>query len=240
MAVILITGSNRGLGLELTRQYLADGWQVHACARRSSQQLDALAAESEQLTRHHLDVTDHSAIDALAGKLSAVDIDLLMNCAGTMGNVDFAGKGMGPGAFGASDFDGWQQIFQVNVIGPMKMSESFVEHVARSEQKKIITLSSMLGSMGLNTIGGLYSYRVSKAAVNAMMRSMGLDLKKRGIIALPMHPGWARTDMGGPRADISAAESVSGLRRVIAGLTPNGCRPFSCFRWAGIALVACF
>lgn len=217
MAVILITGCNRGLGLELTRQYLADGWEVHACARRSSPELEALA--DNQLVRHNLDVTDHAAIDALAAELNGAAVDVLLNCAGTMGNVDFASQGIAQGGFGAADFADWEQIFRVNVIGPMKMCEAFVEHVARSEQKKIITLSSMVGSMALNTVGGLYSYRVSKAAVNAMMRSMGLDLKGRGIIALPMHPGWARTDMGGPQADISAQQSATGLRRVIGRLT---------------------
>ncbi len=217
MPVVLITGCNRGLGLELTRQYLADRWTVLACARRSSPELEALA--DAQLVRHNLDVTDHAAIDALATELGSVSIDVLLNCAGTMGKVDFASQGIAQGGFGASDFADWEQVFRVNVIGPMKLSEAFVEHVARSEQKKIITLSSMVGSMALNTVGGLYSYRVSKAAVNAMMHSMGLDLESRGIIALPMHPGWARTDMGGPQADISAAESAAGLRRVIAGLT---------------------
>jgi NAD(P)-dependent dehydrogenase (short-subunit alcohol dehydrogenase family) len=218
MPVILITGTNRGLGLELTRQYLADGWEVHACARRDSAELASLADGAAGLVRHDLDVTDRAAIEALSQRLNELAVDVLLNCAGTMGNVDFAGQGIAPGAFGASSFDDWEQIFRVNVIGPMKMSEAFVEQVARSQQKKIITLSSMVGSIGLNTIGGLYSYRVSKAAVNAMMRSMGLDLKKRGIIALPMHPGWARTDMGGPNADISAAESVTGMRQVIAEL----------------------
>ena len=217
MPTILVTGANRGLGLELVRQYLAAGWSVHACARRSSPELDGLSGSS--LVCHSLEVTDHGAIDALAATLKDVPIDVLMNCAGTMGNVDFAGQGMGPAAFGKSDFPAWEDIFRVNVIAPMKMAEAFVEHVARSEQKKMITLSSMLGSMGLNTIGGLYSYRASKAAVNAIMCSMGFDLKARGIIALPMHPGWARTDMGGPDADISAEDSVRGMLKVIDGLT---------------------
>ena len=228
MPTILITGCNRGLGLELVREYLADGWQVHACARRGSAELDALDS-AERLTRHTLDVTEQGAIDALAESLRDVAIDVLLNSAGTMGAVDFATQGPEPSGFGKADFDDWEHIFRVNVIGPMKMAEAFVEHVARSDQKKIITLSSMLGSMGLNTIGGLYAYRVSKAAVNAMMRSMGVDLKQRGIIALPMHPGWVRTDMGGPNADISVAESIAGMRKVIAGLTPADAGRFLAF-----------
>ena len=228
MPVVLITGCNRGLGLELTRQYLEQGWHVHACARRSSAELDALSGAGN-LAQHTLDVTDHAAIDALAAALGDTAIDVLLNSAGTMGNVDFATVGLAGGGFEDADFADWEHIFRVNVIGPMKMSQAFVEHVARSEQKKIVTLSSMVGSMGLNDIGGLYSYRVSKAAVNAMMRSMGLDLKDRGIIAVPLHPGWARTDMGGPNAQISPSESAAGVRQVIARLVPADAARFWAF-----------
>jgi NAD(P)-dependent dehydrogenase (short-subunit alcohol dehydrogenase family) len=102
----------------------------------------------------------------------------------------------------------------------MKMAEAFVGHVARSSQKKIVTLTSILGSIGKNSIGGLYAYRASKAAVNAMMRSMAIDLAAtHGIAATALHPGWVRTDMGGPRADIDAVTSVGGMRRVIDELT---------------------
>lgn len=218
MPVVLITGCNRGLGLELTRQYLQAGWQVHACARRSSVELKALSGKGE-LACHMLDVTDHAAIDALAKMLADAPIDVLLNSAGTMGHVDFANQGLAAGGFGDADFADWERIFRVNVIGPMKIAQAFVEHVARSEQKKIVTLTSMVGSMALNDVGGLYSYRVSKAAVNAMMRSMGMDLKHRGIVAVPLHPGWARTEMGGPNAKISPSESAAGIRRVISQLS---------------------
>ena len=103
-------------------------------------------------------------------------------------------------------------------MGPMKMAESFLEQVAASRQRKIVTLTSMLGSMGLNNIGGLYAYRSSKAAVNAIMHSMGIDLRKRGITAAAIHPGWARTGMGGPQAELDTVTAVSGVRQVIAGL----------------------
>jgi NAD(P)-dependent dehydrogenase (short-subunit alcohol dehydrogenase family) len=101
----------------------------------------------------------------------------------------------------------------------MKMAEAFVEQVARSQQKKIVTLTSMLGSIALNRIGSLYAYRASKAAVNAMMKSMAIDLaKSHGIAATALHPGWVRTDLGGPNADIDVVTSVAGMRRVIAAL----------------------
>jgi NAD(P)-dependent dehydrogenase (short-subunit alcohol dehydrogenase family) len=225
MPTVLITGAGRGLGLELARQYLADGWQVIACARspENCPELRALAPQANkpgaQLEIVALDVTDHAAIDALAAKMQGRPIDVLLNCAGTMGAGSFAAQGIAFGKFGSSDFKDWEQTLRVNVIAPMKMAEAFVTNVAQSGQKKIVSLTSILGSISKNTIGGLYAYRASKAALNAVMRSMAIDLgRKYQIIAIPIHPGWVRTDMGGPRADIDAVTSVSGMRAVIAGL----------------------
>lgn len=223
MPTVLITGAARGLGLELVRQYAADGWRVIACARDpAAAELAAIAASGDgRVTTHPLDVTDHAAIDVLARKLEGIPIDVLLNVAGTMGAESFARKGMSIQRFGRSDYDDWMQTFRVNVFGPMKVAEAFLQHVAASEQKKIVTLTSMVGSIGGNTVGGLYAYRSSKAAANAVMKSMSIDLKRYGIIALPMHPGWARTEMGGPQAPVDPAESVAGMRALIAVLTPE-------------------
>ena len=224
MPTILITGTSRGLGLECVRQYAADGWQVIACARApsASAELVALAAaHPRQIRTQVLDVADHAAIDRLAVELDGTPIDVLLNSAGTMGSGSFARDGLAFGRFGNSDYEDWQQLFRLNVMGPMKMAEAFVAHVARSEQKKIVTLTSMVGSMAINRVGGLYAYRASKAAVNALMKSMSIDLAKaHGIAATALHPGWVRTELGGPNADIDAVTSVSGMRRVIAALTP--------------------
>lgn len=226
MPTVLITGAGRGLGLELVKQYGADGWRVLACARtpQTSTELQALLhAFGGQVSAHALDVTDHGAVDALAKSTAGTPIDVLLNCAGTMGAGSFAAQGLNFGRFGSSDYADWLQVFQLNVLAPMKMAEAFVEHVAASEQKKIVTLTSILGSMAKNSTGGLYAYRASKAAVNAIMRSMSVDLRKsHGIIAAPLHPGWVRTEMGGPRADIDAVTSVRGMRSVIAALNPEG------------------
>ena len=222
MPMVLITGAGRGLGLELTRQYSADGWQVLACVRtpEKATQLQALAKTSGRVVLHALDVTDHAAVDALAAKLAGTAIDVLLNCAGSMGAGSFATEGLTFGNFGSSNYPDWLEVFRLNVLAPMKMAEAFVSQVAASEQKKIVTLTSVLGSMAKNTVGGFYAYRASKAAVNAVMRSMSVDLgKSHGIIATPLHPGWVRTEMGGPRADIDAVTSVSGMRKVIAQLT---------------------
>lgn len=224
MPTVLVTGANRGLGLELVRQYAADGWHVIACARDPARapELGAIAAAARapaHVEVHALDVEDHAAIDALARRLDGRAIDVLINCAGTMGQGSFAAEGLTFGRFGGSDFDDWTRTLRINAIAPMKMAEAFVEHVARSEQKKIVNVTSIIGSIAKNQIGGLYAYRASKAALNAITRSLAIDLARtHGIVATVLHPGWARTDMGGPRADIDATTSVTGMRRVIAGL----------------------
>jgi len=215
---ILITGANRGLGLEFTRQYLTDGWRVMAASRQPGEELERLTVAHEALSLHSLDVSDHRQIEALADELRDQPLDVLLNNAGFFGTVGFADGGFEAQAFGNSDFDDWARVYRVNVMGPMKMAEAFVEQVAASTQRKIVTLTSMLGSMGLNDIGGLYAYRSSKAAVNAVMHSMSIDLRKRGILAAAIHPGWARTGMGGPQAELDSETAVRGVRAVIANL----------------------
>ena len=222
MSTILITGANRGLGLEFARQYSNAGWKVLACCRQPSPELLELAnAGTADVHIHELDVADHDSIAALAAELQGEPIDVLLNNAGIYGAVGFADGGIAHQAFGNIDYADWERVLRVNLLGPMKMAETFVDNVARSEQKKIVTVSSMVGSMGLNESGGMYAYRTSKAAVNMLMHSMGIDLKKRGIIAVAVHPGWAKTDMGGENAEIEPEEGVSGLMNVIARLTPN-------------------
>jgi NAD(P)-dependent dehydrogenase (short-subunit alcohol dehydrogenase family) len=227
MPTVLITGAGRGLGLEMARQYAADGWQVIGTVRDAARATEfvALAATSGDRVRvETMDVADHASIDALANRLRAPDgaaqpIDVLINSAGTMGSGNFAQQGIAFGRFGKSDFPDWEMVFRVNVIGPMKMAEAFVGHVAASEQRRLVALSSIIGSIAKNEIGGLYAYRATKAALNAVMRSLAIDLgRKHRIVAAPIHPGWVRTDMGGPRADLDAATSVAGIRQVIAAL----------------------
>lgn len=232
MPTVLVTGAGRGLGLEFVRQYASEGWSVLAGVRDVSRcpELRALANAAAgarapagvapaRVEEHALDIADHASIDALAAKLHGRTIDVLLNNAGTMGNGSFAEQGLQFGKFGGSDFADWEHVLRINTLAPMKMAEAFVAHVAASEQKKIVSLTSVVGSIGKNTIGSLYAYRSSKAALNAVMRSLAIDLGRQyGIIAAPIHPGWARTDMGGPRADVDPAASVAGVRKVIAGL----------------------
>jgi len=221
MPTVLVTGASRGLGLEFARQYAADGWRVMAAARDPAGS-DALAAlaKTGDVRLHALDVADHAAIDALARALAGESIDVLINNAGLMGGEGSASDGARGQAFGRTDYAEWERVLRVNVLGPMKVAEAFVEHVAAGGGGKIVTLSSVLGSIGSNTQGGLYTYRSSKSAVNALMRSMALDLAPRGVVAVAVHPGWVSTDMGGARAPLKAEASIAGLRQLIARLGP--------------------
>lgn len=212
----LITGANRGLGLEFARQYAADGWQVYATCRNpnSASELRKLADASDQNVQVlALDVTDLASIKAAAAALDGQAIDLLLNNAGVGGP-----RGQ---TIGNIDYDAWAKVLDVNTMGPLRVSEAFVENVARSERKLVVTLTSGMGSIGDNTSGGAFAYRSSKAAVNMVMRSLAIDLAPRGITCLVINPGWVQTDMGGPHGNLTPAESVTRLRRLIEGFGPS-------------------
>ena len=208
---VLITGANRGLGLEFTQQYAADGWNVIACCRHPQSALDlqALAATHSNVKIYTLDVADFAQIDALAMQLRDESIDVLINNAGVYP----------ASSFGDTNYDDWAAAFKVNSMAPLKMAEAFVQHITRSHFKKIATLSSKMGSLDDNTSGESYSYRSSKTAVNMVMKSLSIDLKPYGISVVTLHPGWVQTDMGGSNALINAQTSVSGLRKVIESLS---------------------
>ena len=223
MPTVLVTGAGRGLGLEFVRQYSSAGWDIVACARDPvrSPELAALAAGG-RIRIETLDVGDEASIRALTARLGERPLDVLLGCAGTMGQGSFATEGLDFGRFGNCEPGDWAEVYRVNVIGPMLMAEALVGNVARSAQKKIVTLTSVVGSIAGNTIGSLYKYRASKAALNAVMRSLSIDLaRSHGIIASPLQPGWVRTEMGGPHAHLDAVTSVTGMRAVIDGLTPE-------------------
>jgi len=214
----MITGGNRGLGLGLARAYLADGWHVIAVNRSRSATLEDPGDGCLEI--HRCDLTDDAELAALADALAERTIDVLINNAGRMASAKFTpGEDSGQG-FGHFNRDTWHDVFDINLFTPMRMAELFADNVARSDRGRIVTTSSMLGSMEMNNFGGLYAYRASKAGVNAIMKSMGIDLRDRGITAISMHPGWVRTEMGGGGADIDVPTSVSGMKRVIDGLTP--------------------
>ncbi|MFK8051370.1 MAG: SDR family oxidoreductase [Woeseiaceae bacterium] len=218
MPTVFITGANRGLGLEFVKQYVNDGWRVIAMQRSRS---DALAAYEDRIETVFCDLTNDNDLRASLAPYVDDCIDVLINNAGTMGKLSFGEAGQAAQAFGSFDRAEWASVFDINVSTPMAMTEILVDAVARSERGRIVAVSSMLGSMTLNTAGGLYGYRASKAALNAIVRSLAIDLSGRGIVVAGLHPGWVRTEMGGEDAHLSASESVTGLRRVIERLTPE-------------------
>jgi NAD(P)-dependent dehydrogenase (short-subunit alcohol dehydrogenase family) len=204
MPTLLITGANRGIGLELTRRYLADGWDVIACCR-DPKAAATLAALKGKLTLEALEVTDEAAVDALAAKYRDRPIDLLLNNAGIYGNRD--------GAKTVSDFDSFRQVLAVNSVAPMKVALAFLPAVQKAKGK-IATISSRMGSIAEGA-GGAYVYRASKAAVNAAMHNLALDLKADGVTVIVLHPGWVKTDMGGASAAVEVADSGAGLKQAI-------------------------
>lgn len=215
MDTALITGSNRGIGLEFARQYAADGWRVLACCRHpeKADALNILAALYPGLmTVHALDVADPVQIDRLAQELAENTIDLLVNNAGIYPDSDKKG-------FGHIDYAEWVQAFRINTMAPLKLAEAFSAQISRSRLKTIVTITSMMGSIEDNRGGGSYIYRSSKAAVNMVMKTLAIDLKPLGIMSAVFHPGWVKTDMGGPNAMITTEQSVSGIRRLIGKLS---------------------
>ncbi len=202
MPTVLVAGASRGLGLEFVRQYAADGWRVIATARRP-EKADALRRAKAEL--HPLDVTDLDAVRRFAEALRGEAIDVLVANAGVTG----------PRNMSAEDVDaaGWLETFRVNAVAPLALAGAFRRHVARSPMRKMAAVTSRLGSIA-STDGGRYVYRSSKAALNMAWRSFALDAPD--VVAILLHPGWVRTDMGGASAPVAPEESVAGMRRVIA------------------------
>jgi len=211
---VLVTGANRGIGLEFVRQYLQAGWRVHACCRRPEKapELSRLAASANGLLSvHPLDVTNPAQLAALPAVLGAEALDILINNAGVYGQDD--------ADFGNTDVAAWLETFHVNAVAPLKIMEALVGRVAASRRRIMACLSSKMGSMADNRSGGSYVYRSSKAALNAVVKSAAVDLMPRGVMVVALHPGWVKTDMGGPNAEISTLESVRAMRHILDTLT---------------------
>ncbi len=227
MNTVLITGTNRGIGLEFTKQYAEAGWQVLACCRapESANALNALASKHANIKTYALDVANFAQIDALAKQLSDVPIDVLINNAGVYPS----------GGLTDADVSIWLDGFKINTIAPLKMATAFTPHIANSQLKKIATLSSKMGSIDDNTSGGSYMYRSTKTAINMVMKSLSIDLAPAGIAAVTLHPGWVETDMGGPNALINTQTSVAGLRKVIDNLNLSNTGKFIAYDGKQIA-----
>jgi NAD(P)-dependent dehydrogenase (short-subunit alcohol dehydrogenase family) len=212
MPTVLITGCDTGLGVEFARQYAAEGYRVFATCL-DPDTASATRAIKGDVDVRKLDVSDLAAIDALADELRGEPIDILLSNAGL-------GKHHPP--FAQTDYAQWHRILDINLIGPMKLAEAFVEHVAASPMKVMAFVSSRMGSITLNMTGGSYAYRSSKAGLNALVKGLAIDLQPRHIVVLALHPGWAKTE---PGARVDVDRSVAGMRAVIHRCSPHetGC-----------------
>ena len=216
-STILITGANRGIGLELARQLSEKGHEILGTARRPDDgELAAIAQRVEPL-----DVADAKSVAMLAARLDGVPVDVLINNAGYLYRSD--------DTIDAVDYGEMQRTFVINTLGPLRVTQALMPNLRAGKRKMIVSISSQLGSIEEST-GGLYSYRVSKTALNQINRIWSRELAEEGFICTVLHPGWVRTDMGGAEATYSAQESVAGLVRVIEGLTPQHNGGFFNFR----------
>ncbi len=217
---VLVTGANRGIGLALAEHYITAGWNVLAAVRTpdGATELRNLSETYEHLIIEQLDVTDSARIDALAEAYRNMPIDVLINNAGVYGDIETQ-------SWGSLEASTFNQIFAVNVLAPMKMAEAFAEHVAASEQRKIVSITSGAGSVSRDgRPGGGMFYGVSKAALNMAMRQVRAELKGRNVVVALIAPGLVATDMLAvsrptlvSRAQ-TPAQSVAGIAAVIEGL----------------------
>lgn len=225
MKQLLITGANRGIGLEFTQQYLANGWRAYATYRQTpGTHLTALACD--QLTLLPLDVTQDDSILALQQQLNGIDLDLIINNAGIFGPRDQT--------LGTVSRQTWLEVLNVNSVAPLMLAQALESNLA-SKGGTLAIVSSRMGSIDENDSGELYIYRSSKTAVNQVVKSLSIDLKSQGITVVALHPGWVRTDMGGPNGAIDTQTSVRGLRQVLATLSSNDSGRFINYDGSAIA-----
>jgi NAD(P)-dependent dehydrogenase (short-subunit alcohol dehydrogenase family) len=201
---VLITGANRGIGLEFARQYKAKGYDVIGTARKPEEASKLRALGFVRIEQ--LDVADPSSVAALAKRLSGIPIDLLINNAGILQGRNSTLETL--------NIDELSQSFAVNSIGPLRVSQALLPNLRAGKQKKIINLTSTLGSIQNNT-GGMYPYRASKTALNQLTKTMSIDLGREGFVCIVMHPGWVRTDMGGAMGTYNPEDSVRSMINVI-------------------------
>jgi NAD(P)-dependent dehydrogenase (short-subunit alcohol dehydrogenase family) len=217
MSTILITGANRGLGLEFARQYATDGWEVLAATRQpdKSADLKQLSAQHPAVALHRLDVTDEKSAQDLAQKLDSKPIDVLLHSSGI-----YPRKGQN---IGGIDYNGWREALETNLFGVMRVTEALLKNVAASHRKQIAAISTSLSTLSgvqgasVAQAGTSYQYRSSKTALNMALSILAKELAPRGISVVLLDPGWVKTDMGGPHAPLSPQESIAGMRKVLAG-----------------------
>lgn len=209
MTTVLISGANRGLGLEFVKQYAAGGAEVIAGCRDPGGARELKAALGGKGRVYALDVADPGCIDEFQTKVGSQPIDILVANAGVYG-----GQRQG---FGDIDYDAWAHTFEVNTFGPVRLAQAFAPNVAAAKGK-LVAITSLMGSI-TDSSGGFFAYRASKAALNSAFKGVAMALKPQGVITALLHPGWVATDMGGKSAPLTPEQSVTGMRQVIDGLS---------------------
>ena len=220
MATILITGTNRGIGLEFTKQYLARGDRVIATCRdiEAADALKKLRNDHDKLEVRQLDVSSAESILEFVQQLADTPIDIFINNAGVYGPRN--------AKFGEVDGQLWASVLQVNSIAPLMLSQLLMPNLRQGKDKKMVYLTSKMGSIDDNSGGGSYIYRSSKTALNSVVKSLAIDLAGEGFSAAVLHPGWVLTDMGGQNALIDTKTSVTGMLQVVDDLDPQSSGSF--------------
>ena len=218
----VVTACNRGLGLEFARQLKARGDRVIATCRNpaAAPELGGLGVDV-----HELDVSDASAVERFAAALTGEPIDALINNAGV---------GVRSRPLESVDFDEMMHFFAVNSVAPLRVVKALLPQLRAGKGKKVINLTSRMGSIEDNGSGAAYAYRASKAALNMETRSLALDLRSAGFVCVVLHPGWVATDMGGANAPVSVADSIKGMLEVIDGLDAGDSGEFFDFTGARV------
>ena len=209
MTSVLITGANRGLGFGFVKSFLAKNINVICTTRNISGSKELLECKKnypDNLEILELDLLEKKSENILSDLLSDKPIDIFINNAG-VGNSNQR--------FGVVSSKPWLDVLKVNLIAPLTLTQSIIENIKKGSEKKIYFLSSQLGSIRNNTSGGMYIYRSSKTALNQVVKSLSVDLKPMGITVISLHPGWVKTDMGGPNAPVQIDESIKGMMQVI-------------------------
>ncbi len=232
---VLITGANRGIGLELARQYLRDGWRVIATCRdpASAAELEAADPGDGRLRIMALDVTDHAAIDRLAAALAGEALDVLINNAGIIGPVPVA-EHIDRQHFGTIDYDLWVEVLRTNTFAPVRLAEALLPNLLAGSQKKIVTLSSTVGSI-VERDTPAFAYATSKTAVNKAMTLVAGQLRKQGVVVALVCPGYVKTRMDFGTADVEIPDSAAGIRALIDGFTLADSGTFTRFNGERIA-----
>ena len=212
MATVLITGTNRGIGLEFVKQFLTREDTVLATCRDmgSATELRQLKNDTRKLHIFELDVSSQKSMEDLTLQLAGHAIDIFINNAGVYGPRD--------STFGKVSANEWAKVLQVNAKAPMILTQLLVDNLRDGSDKKLLYITSKMGSIDDNKGGGSYVYRSSKAALNAVVKSISVDLRDSGFSVAVLHPGWVQTDMGGPNALIDVTTSVSKMIDVIDNL----------------------